>query len=343
MKKLILLLSFVISTSLWAAGPAEYSEAADIFELMDNVSLWHSESRPSYFQAFQEKSELSDNDKAMLQTYKDLRLKYYKSAGLDKEENIVNDAFGRMPFGYDIFSASFYKAKSVREALINLKKYGVSDEDISTLKDFYEHFKLKIESFTKESNQFVVKLLAFNKMWRSSGSEKALKMTSGFVLGKLQKNFKFKMLFVWSPDKVLPSAEIRGPFVILRYNPITQMDNFDMTGALEKAVMAVIHAQPETQRENLTKIFKNKCNGRDIELQETLPLLFGKMLPEQIRDRKKFDLYQRWSSKVFVDVYAKVLYPLMMEHIKKKGTFQGTFMEESASLCRQLHRLSVAP
>ncbi|MAF76652.1 MAG: hypothetical protein CME60_00720 [Halobacteriovoraceae bacterium] len=339
----IFALSLLFDGGLLAKGPGHYSEAADIFEFIDHASGWHEKSDQGYRTVLLREGKLTSAQEQLLSRYAKLRKKEYENSSIQSKMIKEDDTFGNIPFGYDHFSRSFYSSNTIREALLNLKKEGVPAEDIQFLNELYKSFAPKLKPFIKESAQFAVKLIEFNKQWKYSGRDRALKLTKGFVLGKKGRKWNLTMLPVWSPGTVLPSVDIRGEFLILRYNPLTQTENWDYTDILKKAVAAVFYAQDLEQRENLSKLFKLKCNGREYEFQEATQIAFGAMLPRYIKTKRKFNLYERWSSKVFVDVYAKLLFPLMEENIKNKGTFSGFFMEQSSFLCRQLHQLAIRP
>jgi len=336
-------LSLLFDPTYAAKGPAIYSEAADVFEFIDNASAWNTQTSKAYRSAIETKYKLTSEDNSLLKKYAELRKKEYENSDMNATKISKDDAFGPVPFGFDHFSNAFYSHSSIREALLALRKSGVAQEDILFLSELFKTFLPKIKSFIQESAQFPVKLIDFNRTWKSTGRARALKLFEDFVLGKLAREFNLKMLPVWSPTGVLPSIDIRGRYLILRYNPLTQTDNWDFTDALKKSVLAVLYAQPLTQRENLSKLFKLKCNGREYEFQEALQIVFGAMLPMYTKQRKKFNLYERWSSRTFIDVYAKILFPLMESHVKNKGTFSGFFMEQSSFLCRQLHQLAIRP
>ncbi len=334
---------FVSKNSFAASGPGIYSEATDVFEFIDNASGWHMKTSMAYRSALEAKFKLTSEENSLLKKYAEIRKREAENSEMNAQMIDKDDAFGRVPFGYDHFSKAFYTSLSIRDALLKLKQAGVPQEDVQFIFEMIKKLKPKLESFLKESIQFNVKLIEFNKQWKYSKRDRALKYFESFVLGKLAKKLEIRMLPVWSPADVLPTVDLRGHNLILRYNPLTQTDNWDYTDISKKAILAVLAAQPLAQRENLSKLFKLKCNGREFELQESLQIAFGVMMPKYIKERKKFNLYERWSSRTFIDVYSKLLFPLMDEHVKKKGSFPGFFMEQSSFLCHQLHQLAVTP
>ncbi|MCF8060114.1 MAG: hypothetical protein K9K67_12510, partial [Bacteriovoracaceae bacterium] len=145
------------------------------------------------------------------------------------------------------------------------------------------------------------------------------------------------------PKNIPPLIDVRGPYIILRYHPLAHTNNWHITAIGKKAIMAILQGQSKNQRSNLTKVFEDKCRGREIELQSALLTLFGEMLPSKYKDKKKFDLHKNWGPSNFVDVYLLLLFPLLEEELKGRGNFAGQFMETASDLCRKVHRLAVIP
>jgi hypothetical protein len=111
----------------------------------------------------------------------------------------------------------------------------------------------------------------------------------------------------------------------------------------EAAVKTLLFAQSANQRQNLTKVFEARCRGRAPELQEGLLILFSEMLPRSFKEKRNFDLYQRWAKRSFSDLFVKLLFPLLQTELKGKAGFAGRFMTEASDLCRALNRLAVVP
>jgi hypothetical protein len=319
------------------SGVATYSKTTEVFEVMDHVSKWHPSLSKAYFNEWSKRFGLSLEDKSYLGKYADLRRKFHE------EIKEGRDIFGRMPVGYDTFSKNFYDSKSIDEALKKLQKKKVKAEDVKFLKKFYSHFKKKINAFVRESTQFHIKTLDLNKKWRDSKMASYMKKFVKFFLGKQGRKVKLAMHPVWYTKGLPPRVDLRGPNLILRYYPLDTSNAWDISAYQEGAIMAILHGQSVNQRLNLTKIFQEKCRGREPEFQMAIKVVFADMLPKAFKEKKKFDLYKRWHDRNFVDVYAKLLYPLAFREIKGKGSFSGKFMKEAAQMCRQVHDLALIP
>ncbi len=341
MRLYIILVTLMVCSPLFGAGVAEYSESTDVFELMDHVTRWDNSLTPIYRDAWVKKFSLTLEDKSQFSQYAAIRKKSYEKSPMGQGDG--SDIFGDFPKGYDPFSHAFYSSKSIGEALRKLEKKGVTAAEIKFLSSFYQKYKKNISEFVKESSHFSVKLLDLNKDWKYSAMDKSIKKAIPFILGKQGQKVKILLRPVWWPKNIPPVVDIRGPYLILRYHPLAHTNNWQISTIGKKAIMAILQAQPKNQRSNLTKVFEEKCKGRDIELQSALLTLFGEMMPAKYKEKKKFDLYQDWGPSTFVDIYLKLLFPLLETEIKNRGAFAGRFMSTASSLCRKVHRLAVVP
>ncbi len=338
----LIFFSTLLSAPLCARGAGEYSEATDVFELMDHVTRWSNKLTPVYRHAWEKKFPLTLEDKSLFSQYATLRKQFSDKARMARAQ--ADDIFGSYPLGYDPFSDAFYSSKSVGEAIRKLSKIGLEPVQRKFLTEFFGRYKKNISEFVKESSHFNVKLLDLNKKWKDDDIGKAIKKVIPFVLGKKDaRKFKIVLRPVWWPKNIPPIVDVRGPYLILRYHPLAHTDKWNIPVMAQKAVHALLQAQSKNQRSNLTKVFEAQCKGRDIELQVALHTLFGEMLPEYYKKKKAFDLYQTWGNSAFVDVYLKLLFPLLQEELKGRNQFAGRFMTVASKLCRKVNRLAVIP
>lgn len=320
-----------------AKGVGEYSEATDVFEIMDHVTRWDPKLTEVYRKAWEKKYPIDLETKSDFSTYAEIRLKFYEK---HKEEPIEYDIFGKPDIGYDLFSEAFYSSKSVGEALQKLETRGVEKESLKFLISFYRKYRKKIRSFIEESSHFSVKVMELNNTWKKQKLNRTTKKITKFVLGKKGRKFNLLLRPVWWPKNAVPQINVRGPFLILRFNPLDKNQQFSAKELAAASVNAILKNQPHAQRKNLTSIFRSNCNGREIELKAALTILFGTVYPESVAKKKTFDLYANWSRSEFVDLYVKLLFPLFTRESKgSKNVFAGTFMDQATLLCKKIHNL----
>lgn len=344
MRYQVIFLFFLVSlgfSSAFGRGAAEYSEATDVFEIMDHVTRWDPSLTAAYRTAWEKKFPLDLETKGDFASYAQIRLDFYEK---HKEEAIELDIFGSSTKGYDAFSDAFYSSKSIGEALRKLESRGVGPGSIKFLVSFYRKYKPKISAFVKESSHFPVRLLEINNRWKKERLGTTMKKISSFVLGKEGRKFDLTIRPVWYPANLPPEVDVRGPYLIVRFNPLDKSRQTSMEELASKGIESILSSQKTNQRRNLTKIFRANCNGREIELKAALTILFAAVFPKAMAEKKTFDLYATWSRSVFVDLYVKLLFPLFERELKNsKDTFAGTFMDQATLLCKKINRLSIAP
>ena len=335
MKKLILLITLIFSQTLLARGAVQYSEAADVFEIVDNVSLWHNKVRPEYRKHWERTFGALGNDVTWFNDYAEIRKRYSPqdpNAG-------VKDIFGTPGIKHSFFANAFYSSSSVSQALKKLSKK-LKKEDIAFLSKFFKHFLPKISQMVKESTTFKQKTIVLSDQWRKSKVPALLKKLAKHLDIKIRSKNDFKVIPVWWPKNEKPMVESRANYLILRYHPLEQANDWDVSEVIPQAINAMLQAQPSNQRQNLTKIFQGQCNGRGLEFVDSLKILWGKMLVQKWKEKKKFSLYQIWDNRPFVNLYVKVLFPMLEEDLKNKGTIAGKFIHQAAVVCSEIHHLS---
>ncbi len=323
-----------------AAGVVEYSLPSDLYELVYHVGSGKGPLGRAYRLAWEKKHSFSGQIKSDFERFKELSDAFKQESQSEEEK----DLFGKKALLRNQVASIFYKAKNMNDVYRKLQKIGVLQGDIKFLIDFNKKYREQILTFLKESSQFNVKVLSLNKEWKYKSFAKAFKKAETFILPKeRRKHFKLKMRPVWWPASEPPRIDYRGDILLLRYNPLSHTNNWNLPVIMEKAIEALLHAQGDTQRSNLTKIFRSQCPAREIELRSALGTMFAVMMPKQLESKKTFSVYQKWGTTHFIDIYLKLLYPLMEEEMKKRGSFAGEFMEKASTMCRSINDLSVIP
>lgn len=327
MKKIFLILILVLPFSVFSKS-IMYSEATDVFEIIDQVSRWHP-SIPSTMQKMWrssfEKSEHFENE---FEEYAKIRKKYYKEPYPTK-----NDVFGPTKIANSSFSNAFYHNKSVGKAMAKLKKKLKKDE-YDFLVKFLKKLMKPISTFVKESTAFNKQTKDMEREWKKSKAAATFKKLLKFV--GLKANTKVLMRPVWWPSSERPTVDVRGNVVLLRFHPLEQKDFWDPKLVLESLTSELLANLSPNSRENMTKIFKKQCDEKSHLLKKSLVQLWSRVYFSKLNHKKKFTLYRIWSEDPFIDVYLKLLFPLLEENLKNKGTLEGKFIDQSAALCAQL-------
>ena len=348
MRKIILILAvFIINSSqLFAAksfdGKISYSEATDVFVLMDYVSGYRFGEFHEYQNSWKKKFPFTLEDKNMFNRYKEIRAKYEerKELSIDQDKLLFSHVF--IP-QFDKIADAFYTSKSVGQALIKLR-VSLEADDVKFLASFYTHFQNKISSYVKESTHFNRKLKTINKHIKSYKVRGLLKKFSKF-LNIPKGRMNFKLLFVWWPSDRMPRISYGHNVILLHYNPIQHTDKIDVPRIAQTLVRYMLFRQTINSKENLSKRFFNDCKIKLIDsvniLERPMMVLWGKILLEKQKAKKKdFNLYQSWDQNPWINTYAKMLYPVAEKSFSKKENIAVSFIQDAAKICKELNQLS---
>lgn len=340
---LIILGMSLISHAKGFDGKFHYSEATDVFVLMDHVSEVRYESFPAYRKIWSRKFKFSSQENEFFRKYLVLRHRYYKPKkfkDLDQDKLLFSHVFVPQ---FDFIADAFYTSKSVSEAFKKLSKKLKKDE-ILFLQEFFKHFQPKIGAFIKESTHFTQKLKAINKQMKKFKLHTTIKKIATF-LGVPKKQLNFQIYFVWSPGDSGPRISYGHNALLLHYNPISQTDKIDINEIAQKIVKAVIHRMTYNQKQNLSKRFFQDCNpkgiGRENILEKPLMVLAGTILPYKNSIKKKeFNLYQEWDQNPWVNSYVKMIFPALEKSMSNKENISVSFIQNAALSCSELLKVS---
>jgi hypothetical protein len=319
-------------------GKIGYSEATDVFQLMDHVTGFKL-SLPIYAQVWAKKFPLTVQDRNLFSDYIKLRKRYYQQKefkSFDQSKLLFSHIYVPQ---FDKFADAFYTSRSVGEALKKLKRT-LKPNELTFLANFYKHYQPKISQFIKESTLFSQKLKSINKQLKKIKLAQTMKKMGQF-LGVPKKLMNLQLLFVWWPAKVGPQVTYGHNVVLLHYNPISQTENIDMQTIAEMVMKAFIFRMPYNQKENLSKRFFSECRPRKIDseniLQTPLMVLAGKIMAHKASVKKKeFNLYQQWDDNPWVNLYAKTLYPALESALQRREMISVHFISQAAQMCREI-------
>ncbi len=319
------------------ANNVHYNQTAIVFELMDQLSLWNEHLDPAYRKAWAKRFGALD-PKALkrLKKYSTIRRRYSPKI----EERSL---FSKGGYSLSFFSQAFYSSESVKKALKKLVGK-ITVEEGHFLSHFYRLEQSKIKELAlKEGLLFKGQLDFLKREWGRVKGEVFAKKFADFLNLEKERGGPFQILPLWRPldQSGAPTLEVRGHFILLRYHPSLGASAWKGEAMLTQVIRQLMAFQSLDQKRKLTQVFEGQCPGRGSELKETLVTLWSQVIPAQKRHRKKFNLYQEWAERPFLDLSVKLMYPLLQEEIRSKGKITGRFIQEATHLCSQLHRLSI--
>lgn len=339
--KSILCLSICFS-SYGAKNFIDYSEAFDVFQIVDGISQWKDGTPKEYRDYYEKTFEISNDDKEMLKLYSGIRTKYHKA--YPKAEQSI---FSEISISSDIVSRTFASEKSLDRALLTLKKKKLMKvEDIKKLVKVYRHFKKNISQIVKESSLLSSEASRLEKMIKKSKINRNIKKLDKFFDLPTNKIKGGRIKLVWWPNSERPAVDFQGGRIILRVNPIKHVGMLNEEFLTQVIVHSLIINQGKTVKENLSKIFLDNCpkieeKGLTKDLWFEVPLieaLSRYYMPAQ-KLKKKFNPYDVKTENTWVDVYAKYLYGLTQYSVNTKSKFDSKFVMHAASYCEMLLKL----
>ncbi len=347
MKKIVaLFLVLFITISINAKGfdgKIYYSEATDVFTLMDHVSGFRLNALTAYSESWTKKHKITLEEQNLFDEYIKLRTKYYaqkKFENLDQTKLLFSHIFVPQ---FDLIADAFYTSQGVGEALKKLQKK-LKPTEVVFLQKFYKAFKKKIVVFLKESSLYSQKLKAINKDIKKYKMRGTIKKMVSF-LGVPRKLMDFRLVFVWWPSSRGPKVTYGHNVVLLHYNPISHTENMNFRQIAKMVMRAVIHRMPFNQKQNLSKRFFQECLPKGINseniLERPLMVLAGSVYPYKNSTKKKeFNLYQKWDENPWINSYVKLIYPALEQAIGKKENISVHFIQHAAQSCQELVKVA---
>jgi hypothetical protein len=336
--KVFILLSISISTFA-KKNFVSYTEAFDVFEIVDQLSGWHDNSRVEYFKYFDKTFKLNRSDKMMLDSYRRVRSTYHKAY-----PNAENSIFSEEAIPNDSLSNTFSKESTVDRAILQLRKrQKVKDKDLKDLVKIYKHFKPQVSKIVRESALLSDEAKRLNKILKKKKIINNIRKLDKFFDLPTHRIKNGRIKLVWWPSTSGPVVDFRGGRVIIRMNPVKHSKLITEEFILFALVDSLIISLSKNKKENLSKIFLDGCPEiKKKSIQKTqwfeIPLIesLSRYYLPKLTNKKKFNPYKVSSESSWVDVYSKYLFGLAQYSMSRKAKFDREFVTISSNYCSQL-------
>jgi hypothetical protein len=316
----------------------EYSEAVDVFEILDGLSNWNEKGNSLYLTMG---INLSDDDQKLVEKYKKIRIKYHKSLLQENENNLFSSLDKRGADKFDAFSMSFYNSKTVDQALGKLRQI-VKPDDHKKVIEIIKGLKKFILPMTKQSISFRSHVKILSKNLKKGGVSSLMRKAEKFYLIARTKSLKkINVYFTWWPTNSEVEIDQIGNNIIIRQNPITLTEP-PSASLIAPKIMAIISGlQPNQQKLNISSQFLAICNPSstiplDIILERPLSAVFGAILFRLKENKKEWNISNEWDSHPWVNTYARLIYPLVEQSIKGREGLAGGFISSAGKICSDL-------
>ncbi|MCK5074500.1 MAG: hypothetical protein KAQ98_13805 [Bacteriovoracaceae bacterium] len=345
MKKWILLFGIFLTISVRIACAASssgveivYAEAVDYFEIMENLSAWHPGCDPVYRKTLKEKFIKTDKDEHWLEWYVSFRQKMHsEKVRKVNDKSLFGSAWEIKP---DAFSVNFHTSTRPMEALKKIKRK-LKKDDYVALGKFYEHFNSRIAELVRVSATHASRAKDWTTELKKAKIKNLFRKAVKFYAIPSNRLKKVRVALVWYPKSMEPSVSFSHQTVIVRMHPSIE-SSFSMERISREIMRFVSRNQSSGQNTVVSSRVFSVCDPRDYFpprdiLEKPLAYIFGNIMVSETKNRKNFELHRQWSINPWVNVYAKMLFPLVKKTIKNKQTIMSDeFLNNASRLCNEL-------
>ena len=321
-----------------------YSESANIFDIMDNVSNWFPGfCEETYQEYWNKKYPLSSKDSELFAKYKSIRERYYNDPDQLERDPLKNrnGMFALLStITADPLGEAFYSSETLDEAFVKLVNI-IKSEEIDFLKGFYSTFADRYKPILSESDPF---RQVANQVSKSIVKQKIasyFKKVSSYF--KVKANMEYRVLFTWWPPNNRSNASPTGSFLIMRYNPVTDLESAkSSTDIIFHEIVHTISARQDlAQKQTLTKEFVTLCDTKGAIkkltlLEEPLAVVIGQALFLQTFQPKNYNYDSNWYNEKWVNLFSKLIYQDVKDEFNAGRTISDGLIPRVAKRCKEV-------
>jgi hypothetical protein len=329
---------------------AGYSESADLFSLMDNVSLWSPEgfNDPEYREYWETTFGWSEDDQAWADRYREYRERTYSDPGqAEKDPATASDGLfakrSSVSDATDPLAAHFIDAESVPAALAGLDT--VADPaDAAMLAGFYAHFEPRWRQLLAESAGFAARAEALQAELSDEAVDAYLARVTAFYRVEIERDFN--AYFVWWPPIDRTGADITGRTFFIRSHPVRHAEE---GGWADIAMHEVIHYisahQAPAQKQALTARFLETCpaqidTGFYQLLEEPLAVALGNAAFAAFARGQPLAPEDNWYWMPTPAILGRLLWDDVEKLYPTDATIEDGIVDQAASYCARLLQIS---
>lgn len=293
-----------------------YSASGDVFELLTTLS-----------------EELKTNDDGVIKKY------WISKFGLSRDEkkHLENFQTIRMKYKqqftpFDKFSLSFYRSKTLDEAVKTLSKV-LKEEDLKIVITSLRALKSNAQKIIGESSIFEGKIDQLEKIRKREGLKKTYSKLFKFFSYK--SNYKTKVFFTWWPEGYEPKIDFIQNIIFIKISPLADLESFlTQKKLISLLVKSLFLAQSPNQIKNMEKILYKDCMQKDIET--SLYNAMGHLYLGALTKKKAFDPHRETYRDKRDHILSVLFFDMFEREIKNRGKFYGNFVNEVANICKLL-------
>jgi hypothetical protein len=352
---------------LRSATPAQplisvrYREAACLFEILDQVSAWWPDYvEPEYRKAWIARGLEQKGDSIWFRRYATLRSRYFDRTG-QQGDSAAGSAAWRAGSGLftagatqhaDPVAAAFHDAESLDDAFTRLTTIVTPDER-TFLRRFYAHFHSRTEPLTAEtraatsaSREATARTLGDPAVETYLARVAALFGGARSALDSARPTWQYTALYVWWPDSDQTRASPSGRVLRLRVRPHAADTVNSADVVAHEYVHVLAAAMPVATQQALSTTILDGCaapafvHRRLAFVEEPIATALGNIEFRQRFLPQRFSWTRRWYNDPWVDVYARLLHPVLLHQLSTGRELGVPFAKAAAGLCTTLSRLT---
>ena len=307
---------------------------SNLFNVIDNLSLWGPRTYEKYIKYWKEKFDLSKDDEYYLKEYVKIRNKYRGRFIEDDElQNLIasRSLVPIPPHDSDLgkkFILLFTGSMTMTE-LRNRAEILMTNEDMNILFSIIEHFKPKFDEIWENTLYLHHKAEELSNLSGSEHVREMLDSLAAFLGLKFEYPLEFELHLLWSPAVTQTHGQVVERYSLVELDPAENIVN-----EMDKHIHEICHylydaIPPESKINIINHFFKEHCIEGPLAYNifyESLAvgiaqgLFIKKTLPEY------FDFQKSWYADPEIDAYGKALFPLLEEYFKSGKTINDRFV-----------------
>ncbi len=319
-----------------------YSDVANTFEIIDNVSnWWPGFCEEEYRKYWELKYPVSEEDLKLFGDYKKIRDKYYDASDQSEPDPSKNRngvfAFQSI-LTSDPVAEAFYNAKTWDHAFNSLSKI-LSPDELNFLRRFYSAFYQKVQPLLDESKVFMRVAESVRKKVRTKNSQIFFSKVANFYGVSSKVNYSIQ--YVWWPPIDRTNASPTGRFLIMRYNPIKHLKDAeaDVDVAFHEVVHTISAMQTYEKKQSLSKAFLEKCPVQSrlkkrTLVEEPMAVIIGQAIYTKKFNPINFSYTANWYNEKWINLFSKLAYPLVSEAFQRGERLDEKMMMNLGTLCK---------
>lgn len=312
------LLVVFFMTSLFAKGSyLNYSQPGDVLNIIVSLNKKIGSAKDGqYIKYYRRNFKLTLEDESHIANFNKVLVKHQRGA-----------------LGFDPFSLAFYKARSVDQAVRDLKKV-VDVNDLKTIVKSLKHLREKISKLISESQGFKGKIATLEKKLKKQKVFKAYE--NGLKFFGFKKNFKAKIYLLWAPPNTQTEVKIVQNIIFIKTHPLNNLaEILNEKFLLNQLVLSLFKSLPKSHHDNFEKTVFPVCKSE--KFYEILGLSMGSMHHQTLINKKKYDPFTSHFMNKSHNTLALLVHFLYENQLKLKGKFLGVFPHKLKFVCQQLN------